>query len=107
MVLSTIMQLLFLFSIPACSPPSAVNEITGEIDGEVIYKNYCNSCHGSRGDRGLSDAADLSVSKISEDSIRQVILYGTNNGMSAYKAVITEEEEINALVKHVKSLQKN
>lgn len=101
------LHIFLLFSQQACTPPSTVNELTGEPDGTLIYKNYCKSCHGSKGDRGLSKAADLSTSELSEDSIRHIILYGTDNGMSAYKAVISKEEDLKALVKHVKSLQKN
>lgn len=107
MVLTTVLHIFLLFSQQACSPPSTVNEITGEVDGALIYKNYCKSCHGPKGNRGLSNAADLSSSKLPQDSIRHIILYGTDNGMSAYKAVISKEEDLDALVKHVKSLQKN
>lgn len=104
MVLMTI-QTILIFLVTSCSPPTMTNPETGEVDGAKVYKNYCNSCHGPKGDRGLSNAADLSVSTLKEDEIRQIILYGTGNGMSAYKSVITEDEEIDALVKHVKSLQ--
>lgn len=104
MVLITI-QTLAILLISSCSPPTMTNPDTGEVDGEKVYKNYCNTCHGPKGDRGLSNAADLSKSTLEEDEIRHIILYGTGNGMSAYKSVITEEEEIEALVKHVKSLQ--
>ena len=100
-----IFQTIILIIISSCSPPNVTNPVTGEVDGAKIYKSYCKSCHGPKGDRGLSKAADLSVSKLEEDEIRQIILYGTDNGMSAYKSVISEEEEIEALVKHVKSLQ--
>jgi len=81
------------------------NAVTEEVEGVKVYKNYCKSCHGPKGDRGLNNSADLSKSTLEEDEIRQIILFGTDNGMSAYKTVITEEDEIVALVKHVKSLQ--
>ncbi len=100
-----ILQTIILVIISSCSPPTMTNSVTGEIDGAKIYKNYCKSCHGPKGDRGLSNAADLSKSILKEDEIRKIILYGTGNGMSAYKSVITEEEEIEALVEHVKSMQ--
>ena len=100
----TIQALVILF-ISSCSPPTMTNPDTGEVDGGKIYKNYCKSCHGPKGDRGLSNAADLSKSTLKENEIRQIILYGTDNGMSAYKSVLTAEKEIEALVKHVKSLQ--
>lgn len=100
-----ILQSIILIIISACSPPTMTDPVTGEVDGVKIYKNYCKSCHGPKGDRGLSNAADLSKSTLKEDEIRKIILFGTDNGMSAYKSVITEDEEISALVKHVKSLQ--
>ena len=96
---------IILFIVSSCTPPNVTDPVTGEVDGAKVYKNYCNSCHGPRGDRGLSNAADLSKSRLEEDEIRKIIMYGTDNGMSAYKSVITEEKEMNALVKHVKSLQ--
>lgn len=99
------LQTIILMIISSCSPPTMTDPVTGEVDGVKIYKNYCKSCHGPKGDRGLSNAADLSKSTLKEDEIRKIILYGTDNGMSAYKSVITEEEEVEALVKHVKSLQ--
>lgn len=94
-----------ILAITSCAPPNYTDETTGEVDGGKIYKNYCNSCHGPKGDRGLNKAADLSKSSLEDDEIRKIILYGTDNGMSAYKSVLKEEEEIEALVKHVKSLQ--
>lgn len=93
-----------ILAISSCAPPTITDQSTGEVDGGKIYKSYCKSCHGPRGNRGLSNAADLSKSTLKNDEIRKIILYGTDNGMSAYKSVINEEE-IKALVKHVKSLQ--
>lgn len=94
-----------LIVLSACSTTTMADKSTGEVDGGKIYKSYCKSCHGPKGDRGLSNAADLSVSTLDEPEIRKIILFGTDNGMSAYKSVIKEEEEIEALVKHVKRLQ--
>lgn len=90
-----------------CAPTTVINESTGEVDGALVFKKHCVSCHGKKGDRGLSNAANLMKSTLSRTSIRQTILEGTDNGMSAYKEVITDKEEINALVEHVKSLQRN
>ncbi len=90
-----------------CAPTTVINESTGKVDGALVYKKHCISCHGKGGDRGLSDAANLKKSRLSPSEIRKTILYGTENGMSAYEEVITHIEEINALVKHVKSLQEN
>jgi mono/diheme cytochrome c family protein len=100
-----LLQTIILVIISSCSPPTVTGSVSGEVDGAKIYKNYCKSCHGPKGDRGLSNAADLSKSALKEDEIRKIILFGTDNGMSAYKSVITEEEEIVALIDHVKKLQ--
>ncbi len=90
-----------------CAPTSVVNESTGKVDGALVYKKHCVSCHGKGGDRGLSNAANLKKSTLRSSEIRKTILYGTENGMSAYEEVITNNEELNALVKHVKSLQED
>jgi uncharacterized membrane protein SirB2 len=48
------------------------------LNGQEIYTSKCANCHGSDGKLGFSNAADLSTSTISADSIKQVILKGRN-----------------------------
>lgn len=78
-----------------------------EITGKSIYQKYCSSCHGEDGRLKSGNAADLSMSLISDDSIRMVILYGNSKGMGPYKSIIKKDEEIKLLVEHVKTLRNN
>lgn len=48
------------------------------VNGQEIYTSKCANCHGSDGKLGFSNAADLSKTIISSDSIKQVILKGRN-----------------------------
>lgn len=88
----------------SCEQPSMIDSETGEVNGEKVYQYYCTSCHGPKGDRGAGQAPDLTQSKIGDDAIRQMILYGSDKGMAAYQSLISEEE-LPALVEYVKSLR--
>lgn len=94
-----------LFILGACN--GAKRNLSSKSDGQIVYQKYCVSCHGKKGDRGAGNAADLSTSTISKDSIRKVILYGNDKGMGAYKSIIKNDTIIKHLVEHVKTLQKN
>lgn len=73
--------------------------------GIKLYKTYCQSCHGKKGDAQRGGAADLSKSRLSEQEIRKIILYGNNNGMMAYKDLLQNEQELDSLVTHVQTLR--
>lgn len=92
------------FSFASCEQPSMVNAETGEADGEKVYTYYCTSCHGPLGNRMAGNAPDLSKSILDDNGIRQMILYGSEKGMAAYQSMI-KDEELDALVEHVKSLR--
>jgi mono/diheme cytochrome c family protein len=93
-----------LLSFSSCEQPSMVNPETGKADGEKVYTYYCTSCHGPLGDRMAGNAPDLSKSLLDDNGIRQMILYGSEKGMAAYQSMI-KDEELDALVEHVKSLR--
>lgn len=95
---------LLTFSLVSCEQPSMVNADTGKADGEKIYKYYCTSCHGPKGGRNVGKAADLRKSVLNDDEIRQMIMFGSDKGMVAYQSMINDEE-LDALVEHVKSLR--
>ena len=59
------------------------------IDGKEIYEAKCIVCHGDNGKAGLSGASDLSISQISTDSIKSIILNGRN---TMVKVPISEEQ---------------
>lgn len=96
---------LFMLSCKEAGDEKATD--TNNDPGRKVYQIYCTTCHGINGKLKSGNAADLSMSKISSDSIRKVILYGNNKGMGPYKTIIKDEAVIDALVKHVKTLQKN
>lgn len=90
----------------SCDGTKLVDENTGEVNGKKVYKNYCISCHGPKGDRGLSNAANLSLSKLSDEQTRTTILKG-GNGMAAYENIIEDEAQIDALIIYIKTLRKD
>lgn len=51
----------------------------GTINANVLYTDNCALCHGADGKLGMTGAADLSVSKMSTDSVSMVILNGKGN----------------------------
>lgn len=56
---------------------AAVNT-DGTINGEELYTSNCVSCHGKDGKANMAGAFDLSVTKLSNDSISSIILNGRN-----------------------------
>ena len=74
-------------------------------EAQNIFILHCESCHGIDGKKKASDAADLSVSKLSDEQIRQVILNGNEKGMMPYKDIIKAERDRKGLVEFVKSLR--
>ena len=74
-------------------------------EAKSIFILHCESCHGIDGKKKASDAADLSVSKLSDPAIRQMILKGNDKGMMPYEDIITSERDRNGLVEFVKSLR--
>lgn len=79
---------------------------TGRVSGEKIYNYYCISCHGKKGALQAGNASDLSVSILSDEAIRKMILEGSDKGMNSYSSILYKEEELEALVSHVKTLRK-
>ena len=47
-----------------------------EVSGAQLYQENCVICHGDDGKAGISGATDLSMSSLSEDSIKHYILQG-------------------------------
>ncbi len=104
---SRLFLVIFITSLSLTSCDGASDSQNVEVTGKSIYQNYCSACHGKDGMLKSGNAADLSMSTINDDSIRQVILYGNNKGMGPYKSIIKSDEEIKLLVEHVKTLRKN
>jgi mono/diheme cytochrome c family protein len=70
----------------------------GTINAEVLYKANCESCHGMDGKRNLAGALDLSVTKLSVDSIDNIIRKG-RGGMAKFDGLTPENR--NAIAKYV------
>ena len=63
----------------------------GSINSQELYMANCSSCHGDNGKKGLAGALDLSVTKLSNDSISSIIINGRNtmgkiNGLTSEQA---------------------
>jgi uncharacterized membrane protein SirB2 len=69
------------------------------VNGQEIYTSKCANCHGSDGKLGFSNAADLSKTSISTDSIKQVILHGRNTMVP----VDLTDEQAAAVTEYVES----
>ncbi len=70
----------------------------GTINAEVLYKANCESCHGMDGKRNLAGALDLSVTKLSVDSIDNIIHKG-RGGMAKFDGLTPENRS--AIAKYV------
>jgi mono/diheme cytochrome c family protein len=75
------------------SAPAISAEMTGTAlaNAKVIYKQQCGACHGENGKKGISNAADLSVSTLSLEERKIIILQGKGI-MPGYQGQITEQE---------------
>jgi mono/diheme cytochrome c family protein len=83
---------------PAGSTIDAVTQ------GKAVFKAYCVNCHGEDGKLMVAGAKDLSVSQLSDEEVKNIILNG-KNAMAPYKNVLAEPE-LNNVVEYVKSLRR-
>lgn len=88
----------------SCGSPEAKTTHLAKT-GVQLYKTYCQSCHGEKGDAKRGGAANLITSRLSEQEIRKIILYGNDNGMMAYKDLLQNKQELDSLVSLVKELR--
>ncbi len=86
------------------SKTDALPSETPEEKGESLYILNCASCHGEDGKLGSSGAKDLSVSKLSDQQIEQIIRKG-KNAMPSQEAVLETDENIKLVIEHVKTLK--
>lgn len=73
-------------------------------EAKNIFVLHCESCHGMDGKKKSADAADLSVSTLSDAAILEMIKNGNDKGMMPYDQLLTDREE-NGLVEYVKTLR--
>jgi mono/diheme cytochrome c family protein len=81
------------------------NEPISLEDARAVYTLNCASCHGPDGTLKASNAKDLSVSKMNESEIEQMIRKGNDKGMMPYEDMLSTAE-IKGLVKFVQNLRK-
>ena len=70
--------------------------------GGQFYNTNCALCHGRNGKLGLNGAKDLTTSVLTKAEMLAVVTNGRNT-MMPYKNVLSAKE-IDAVVKHVRSL---
>jgi mono/diheme cytochrome c family protein len=104
---SSIFSISFLL-LTACGSGSSKDDVipseSPEEKGESLYILNCASCHGEDGKLGSSGAQDLSVSKLSDQQIEQIIRKG-KNAMPSQEAVLETDENIKLVIEHVKTLK--
>ncbi len=84
-----------------------------KLDGAAVFASACARCHGPNGVPEPTRAARLGVrdltspelqTSLSDDQIRERILAGSANGrMPAFRNRL-DDDQVDALVKHVRSL---
>jgi len=83
--------------------PEATAEEMRRGRGEQLFSTHCTLCHGKDGKLGINGAKDLTVSALTQAEM--IALVSTGKGvMMPYKNVLTPTE-IEAVVKHVRSLR--
>lgn len=99
--------LLIVLIVAGCSNDIGQNDVAveAEVSGEDLFVHSCAACHGSDGTLKAGGASDLSVSKLSDEEIEDVIVNGRNT-MQSQKYVFENDEEIDAVVEFVKELRK-
>lgn len=96
-----------LFALIGCNETADSSSMaeSKRITGKELYLQRCTACHGSDGKLGASGAKDLTVTKMDDTEIREIILDG-KNAMPPFKHQIESEERLNEMVEFVKSLNK-
>ena len=109
MVLRIYFFSIILIGLSSCSNNEAKVDIlppeTPQEKGASLFLIHCASCHGEDGKLGASGAKDLSVSKLSAKEIENIINNG-KNAMPPMNVLLENKENIDLVIKHVKSLRK-
>lgn len=73
------------------------------LHGKALFEANCTGCHGADGKLNGSGAKDLTLSKLTEESVRSIIYLG-KNAMPAYGKYLSEQE-VNALTVYVQTFR--
>lgn len=77
-----------------------------EISGKDIYNKWCVVCHGEIGNATIGGAKDLSISPLSADEKKHIVLNGSENKlMRGFKNDLSEKE-LEALLNHLENFLK-
>lgn len=82
---------------------SPTHEEKPMLPGQSVYISHCKLCHGSKGDLGISGAANLKISLLSVDEIKNVVTNG-RKAMPAWGKQL-KPEEIQAVSEYVITLR--
>ena len=109
MVLRTLIITGFLILLASCSNNEPQVDVlpteTPQEKGGSLFLIHCASCHGEDGKLGASGAKDLTSSKLSDKEITNIINNG-KNAMPPMNVLLENKENIDLVIKHVKSLRK-
>lgn len=75
---------------------------SGAVTGQEIYSSNCARCHGDDGKKGVMDASDLSVSTLSDEEVKNVVM----NGRKGMPPIKMEAAQLDSVAVFVKSLRK-
>jgi mono/diheme cytochrome c family protein len=109
MVLRALIGCGFLFFLASCSNNESQKDVlpteTPQEKGASLFIIHCASCHGEDGKLGASGAKDLTSSKLSDKEITNIINNG-KNAMPPMNVLLENKENIDLVIKHIKSLRK-
>ncbi len=92
----------------SCKSPNKSCEDCAEnksLTGKTIYLNQCVNCHGSDGKLGNSGATDLSLSKMTDNQIKEILNEG-QGAMPPALELIGNPQQMDSVIQHIKSLRK-
>lgn len=77
---------------------------TDKAEGKPIFEKHCVRCHGNDGKKGKWKAKDLTLSRMSDKDILQLIKEGKKR-MPSYNKKLSDEE-MKAVIAYLKRLRK-
>lgn len=75
-------------------------------DGAALYTENCATCHGIDGTLGKAGSKDLTKTTLQADELKQVIEFGTSNGMPRFKEILGGDEEVEAVIQYIKGFKR-
>lgn len=107
-----VLRLIYIYLVACllgCTANTQTNSVQSSVkvpvDGAKLFLNNCASCHGVDGKLGMSGAKDLSKTWMNEKQVAKIITYGKGT-MPAFKELLGGENEISAVVAHVRTFKK-